>query len=72
MKQAGLIFLCFLLYLSTSKFAYSQSGKYQVLGIGTNVNSTFDEQAPILSPDGQTLYFTMAKHPANMGGTKDP
>ncbi len=72
MKQAGLIFLCFLLYLSSSELAYGQSGKYQVLGIGTNVNSTFDEQAPILSPDGKTLYFTIAKHPSNMGGTKDP
>lgn len=72
MKQAGLIFLCFSLCISFFKLSYGQSGKYQVIGIGTNVNSTYDEQAPILSPDGQTLYFTLAKHPSNMGGTKDP
>jgi len=72
MKQAGLIFFCFLFFISLFNPLYSQTGKYQVLGIGPNVNSTFDEQAPILSPDGQTLYFTLAKHPSNMGGARDP
>ncbi|HEY9486846.1 MAG TPA: OmpA family protein [Chryseosolibacter sp.] len=36
------------------------------------VNSPYDEQNPVLSPDGQTLFFTVGNHPSNMGGKKDP
>lgn len=36
------------------------------------VNSFFDEQNPIISPDGQTLFFTISNHPSNVGGKKDP
>ncbi len=36
------------------------------------VNSIYDEQSPIISPDGRTLYFTRAKHPDNIGGEIDP
>lgn len=35
-------------------------------------NSEHDEQAPFLSPDGKTLYFTVSGHPGNIGGKKDP
>ncbi len=35
------------------------------------VNSGYDEQNPILSPDG-VLYFTIANHLENIGGRKDP
>lgn len=36
------------------------------------VNSPYDEQSPVLSPDGNTLFFTIGNHPANTGGIKDP
>lgn len=36
------------------------------------VNSVFDEQNPVLSPDGQTLFFTISNHPSNVGGKRDP
>jgi OmpA-OmpF porin, OOP family len=36
------------------------------------VNSIYDEQSPVLSPDGEFLYFTLAHHPENIGGKKDP
>lgn len=36
------------------------------------VNSAYDEQNPVLSPDGKTLYFTVSNHPSNVGGKKDP
>jgi OOP family OmpA-OmpF porin len=36
------------------------------------VNTPFDEQAPVLSPDGNTLYFTRSNHPENIGGKADP
>lgn len=37
-----------------------------------SVNSLFDEQNPMLAPDGQTLFFTISNHPGNVGGKKDP
>jgi outer membrane protein OmpA-like peptidoglycan-associated protein len=36
------------------------------------VNSYYDEQNPIASPDGKTLFFTVSNHPSNIGGKKDP
>lgn len=36
------------------------------------VNSPYDEQNPVLSADGQTLFFTVGNHPSNIGGKKDP
>ncbi|MEL6537301.1 MAG: hypothetical protein AAFQ98_17905, partial [Bacteroidota bacterium] len=35
------------------------------------VNSPYDEQAPLLDPKEQALYFTVAKHPQNAGGITD-
>ncbi|MDZ7605968.1 MAG: hypothetical protein U5K79_10375 [Cyclobacteriaceae bacterium] len=35
------------------------------------LNTRYDEQNPILSPDGQVLYFTRANDSLNIGGTKD-
>ncbi len=37
----------------------------------SNINSPMDEQSPVLSPDGKTLYFTIANHPQNVGGKRD-
>ena len=36
------------------------------------LNSPYDELDPIISPDGRTLYVTIANHPGNAGGKKDP
>ena len=36
-----------------------------------NANSPLDEQAPVISPDGRTMYFTVGNHSQNMGGKKD-
>lgn len=35
------------------------------------VNSTYDEQNPVLSPDGKRLYFVRSGHPQNEGGVID-
>jgi outer membrane protein OmpA-like peptidoglycan-associated protein len=37
-----------------------------------NINSPYDEQNPVISLDGNELYFTIANHPENIGGIKDP
>lgn len=36
------------------------------------VNSTLNELNPVVSPDGQSLYFTIANHAGNMAGRRDP
>ena len=38
----------------------------------SHVNSPYDEQSPVISPDGKVLYWTVANHPDNVGGKKDP
>ncbi len=35
-------------------------------------NSEYDELNPVISPDGKTIFFTVANHPENIGGKKDP
>lgn len=35
------------------------------------VNSPLDEQNPVLSPDGRTVYFTVSNHERNVGGKVD-
>jgi len=35
------------------------------------VNSVNDEQCPVITPDGETLFFTRANHDDNVGGAAD-
>jgi len=53
-----LIRISFLLILVTTKLC-------------AQLNSVYDEQAPVLTPDGTELYFTVAKHPSNVSGKND-
>jgi len=39
--------------------------------LSENVNSSYIEHSPILSPDGKTLFFSRANHPENVGGEDD-
>jgi len=38
--------------------------------LGSNINSKYAEVHPLISPDGQTLYFTRKEHPENTGPQK--
>lgn len=38
----------------------------------SSVNTAYDELNPVIAPDGQTLFLTVANHPQNAGGKKDP
>lgn len=38
----------------------------------SRLNSPFDELNPVLSPDGKLMFFTVANHPSNIGGKRDP
>jgi outer membrane protein OmpA-like peptidoglycan-associated protein len=39
--------------------------------LGNAINSKFNEICPVVSPDGQKLYFTRWKHPDNLGVNKN-
>jgi OOP family OmpA-OmpF porin len=39
--------------------------------LSANVNSTYHENSPIISPDGKRLYFSRKYHPDNTGGVED-
>jgi outer membrane protein OmpA-like peptidoglycan-associated protein len=39
--------------------------------LGTAINSEYREIAPVISPDGKTLYYTRWKHPSNLGKDKN-
>ncbi len=39
--------------------------------LGKNVNSSYQEHSPVLSPDGMKLYFSRQYHPDNVGGDSD-
>lgn len=38
----------------------------------SKANTPYDELNPVISPDGRTLFVTIANHPDNLGGKKDP
>lgn len=41
------------------------------LKIFGQLNSPFDEQNPIITPDGKEMYITIASHPLNVSGKRD-
>jgi OOP family OmpA-OmpF porin len=43
----------------------------QAQKLGPEVNSEYKELKPLLSPDGNTLFFSRRNHPANVGGVND-
>ncbi len=57
--------ICCLLICSVS--GRSQAGQVSF----KSLNSELDEQSPVMSPDGKTMYFTIASHPQNVGGKRD-
>jgi OOP family OmpA-OmpF porin len=58
--------LIFVLWLASISLFSQNIDQFKV------VNSVVDEQNPVLSPDGRTLYFTRSKFSKNVGGVNDP
>lgn len=50
-------------------FGQIDQKRFELVDLGKNINTPFDESAPIISPDGKTLYFFVANHPENNYGT---
>ena len=58
-----------LLIMSISAFAQQPVEEYELVKLDRKVNSRYHDTAPVVSPDGQTLYFFIANHPDNTFGT---
>ncbi|WP_017730204.1 OmpA family protein [Nafulsella turpanensis] len=54
------------------KVAADVNPDIRVQRLGETVNSEYEELKPLLSPDGNTLFFSRRNHPSNVGGEKDP
>lgn len=62
-----------LTFLSASFFAIGQQfgNRYELVKMDKNVNTFHHEAAPVVSPDGNTLYFFVQDHPENSQGSND-
>ncbi len=56
--------LTFLSFSGTAQLTFTQRALDEP-------NTVYDEQAPMISPDGKVMYFTVSGHPANTDGKKD-
>jgi outer membrane protein OmpA-like peptidoglycan-associated protein len=64
--------LSFLFIVITfSAFSQQISPRYELVKMDKNVNTFHHEAAPVVSPDGTTLYFFVQDHPENTMGKDD-
>lgn len=56
---------------STLKLTSDANAFQARVNLGNAINSKFNEICPVVSPDGQKLYFTRWKHPDNLGANKN-
>ncbi|GAB4450227.1 MAG: OmpA family protein [Bacteroidia bacterium] len=47
------------------KIFFSQSNKFEIINLGSNVNSNYYELNPYITPDGSKLFFVRENHPQN-------
>jgi OmpA-OmpF porin, OOP family len=59
------------LFLAFTSLAQISSTKYELVKMDKTVNTFHHEAAPIVSPDGNTLYFFVQDHPENTMGKDD-
>lgn len=61
------------LFVCVAVFSFGQeaSSRYELVKMDKNVNTFHHEAAPIVSPDGNSLYFFVQDHPDNTMGKDD-
>ena len=62
-----LLTLCCLI-INGFLFAQEFSLRYELVNLGKNVNTHYHEAAPVVTPDGNTLYYFIQNHPQNTFG----
>lgn len=65
------IFTLLLLACTLSGMCQQISSRFELVKMDKNVNTFHHEAAPIVSPDGNTLYFFVQDHPENTYGKDD-
>jgi outer membrane protein OmpA-like peptidoglycan-associated protein len=68
MKRNIFIICLAALTLSIGNDAFAQELAHSKID---SVNSSYDEQNPVVTPDGNKLFFTRSGHPENVGGVVD-
>ncbi len=66
-------FICTFFLSIAALFVHAQeiSPRYELVKMSDNVNTFRHEAAPVVSPDGNTLYFFVQNHPENTYGKDD-
>lgn len=54
--------------LATENEEAPEKEKFELLSLSREINTQYHDSAPVISPDGQTLYFTVNDHPQNTYG----
>ncbi len=68
MKAIFTTLLCsFICYLGGAQQLKDQV-EFELVNLGRGVNSIYHDTSPVLSPDGNTLYFMVTNHPENNKG----
>lgn len=69
MKRLAIQSFIILFTCLTTQIVLCQRDSSHIENLGPNVNSIWDERAPVISPDGKILYFTRGGHPENLGAS---
>ena len=64
-----LFFLSFIVHFSVT--AQQSFLRYELVKMDKTINTFRQEGAPVISPDGNTLYFFVMNHPENTMGKDD-
>ncbi len=70
MKSHLILVISIILFFATETTGQSIDMK-DLPAVTKALNSRWDENNPVLSPDGMTMYFTRANDSSNVGGVKD-
>src|SRR6188768_789499 len=68
MKNPLLILLGFIVFTASAQQSLQ---RYELVKMDKTVNTFHHEAAPVISPDGNTLYFFVQDHPENTMGKDD-
>jgi outer membrane protein OmpA-like peptidoglycan-associated protein len=71
MKTPLLLFFSLLTFCALGQSAQQSMERYELVKMDKNVNTFHHEAAPVISPDGNTLYFFVQDHPENTQGKDD-
>lgn len=68
MKTVFTTFVLLGVWCFTFAQAPLEKGEFELVNLGRKVNSKYHDSAPVISPDGKTLYFTITNHSENHYG----